>query len=83
MGLNWVYAHAKTVLVFVLCVFAMPMNMKLPISRITSGFLVTLATHSEHADSVKHGAPLQEHEAQEKISEEVEQTFDLVRLTRD
>lgn len=83
MGLNWVYAHAKTMLVFVFCVFATPMNMKLPISRITSGFLVTLATDSTRANTVTHDAPLEDHAAQEKITEEVEQTFDLVRLKRD
>jgi len=81
-GLNWLYAHAKVTIVFVLCVFAMPMGMKLPSSRITSGFLITLAAHSEHVNAAKPDAPLEEHVVQQNMAEEVEQTFDQVRLKR-
>lgn len=81
-GLNWFYAHAKVTVVFMLCVFAMPMGMTLPTSRITSGFLITLAAHSEHANSAKQDVPLDEHMVQQNMAEEVEQTFDQVRLKR-
>jgi len=81
-GLNWFYAHAKVTVVFVLCVFAMPMNMKLPVSRVASGFLITMVTHSERANAAKSDVPIEEHVAQENIAEEVKQTFDLVRLKR-
>jgi hypothetical protein len=81
-GLNWFYAHAKVTVVFMLCVFAMPMGMTLPSSRITSGFLITLAAHSEHANSAKQDVPLDEHVVQQNMAEEVEQTFDQVRLKR-
>jgi hypothetical protein len=64
-------------------VFAMPMDAKLPTSRITSGFLVTLTSHAGHVNTEEREGPLDEHVAQEKIVEEVEQTFDLVRLKRD
>lgn len=81
-GLNWFYAHAKVTVIFMLCVFAMPMGMTLPSSRITSGFLITLAAHSEHANSAKQDVPLDEHVVQQNMAEEVEQTFDQVRLKR-
>lgn len=82
-GLKSWYTHSKLAIVFVMFVFAMPMDTKLPTSRITSGFLITHTSQSEHADAAKHGMSLEAHVAQEKIVEEVEQTFDLVRLKRD
>ena len=66
-GLNWLYTHAKLVMVFVVCVFAMPMNMKLPVSRTVSGVLITLNAQEKA-------------QAQDKTQE---QTFKLVRLERD
>jgi uncharacterized tellurite resistance protein B-like protein len=82
-GLKGWYTHAKLAIVFVMFVFAMPMDAKLPTSRITSGFLVTLTSHAGHVNTEEREGPLDEHVAQEKIVEEVEQTFDLVRLKRD
>jgi len=81
-GLNWLYAHAKVTVVFMLCVFAMPMGMTLPSSRITSGFLITVAASSQHVNAAKADAPLDEHVVQQNMAEEVEQTFDQVRLKR-
>jgi len=53
MGLHWFYTHAKVVFVFALCVFAMPMNSKLPISRMAAGFLITADSSSDPADRVQ------------------------------
>jgi hypothetical protein len=53
MGLHWFYTHAKVVFVFALCVFAMPMNSKLPISRMAAGFLITADSSSDPADRLQ------------------------------
>ena len=77
MGLNWLYAHAKCVIVFLLCVFAMPMNMKLPVSRAVSGVLVSLSSQSEPTGDVLQQAPIETQPLAQ------EQSYKLVKLERD
>ncbi len=77
MGLNWLYAHAKCVIVFLLCVFAMPMNMKLPVNRAVSGVLISLSSQSEPTGDVQQQAPI----AAQPLAQE--QSFKLVKLERD
>jgi hypothetical protein len=50
MGLNWLYTHSKMVVVFVVFVFAMPMYMPLPKSRMAAGFLISVDVAPEPVD---------------------------------
>ena len=57
VGLTWFYAHVKAVAIFVLFVFAMPINSKMPISRMSAGFLISADAASQHRDD-RSVAPL-------------------------
>jgi uncharacterized tellurite resistance protein B-like protein len=47
MDLNWWYARTKAAVVFSLFVFAMPINSKVPVSRMAAGFLISADASSE------------------------------------